>query len=232
MLVKPINRQKISSQIFVELQKYFNDANLQPGDRLPSERELAADLNVSRNSLREAFRVSEILGLIEIVPGSGTYIKKVHDETILPLAMALSIQNTSVEELMEIRLILECSVANLAAQRRDEQDLNQIEGTLKEMESSVKNIKNWVKADLLFHCLIAKAAKNSFLLRLYNTIMESMAESVDLAVRNRITSDQRAYDTLAEHVRIYEQIKVQNGSLASAQMFSHLSGAIEEIKKN
>lgn len=73
MVISPINRQKLSSQIYIKLQKYLSEANFNPGDRLPSERELASSLNVSRNSLREAFRVLEILGLIEIIPGSGTY---------------------------------------------------------------------------------------------------------------------------------------------------------------
>lgn len=231
MIVNPIKRQKISSQIFLELQKYFSEANLKPGDRLPSERDLAAALKVSRNSLREAFRVSEILGLIEIIPGSGTYITKVNDDTILPLAMALSIQNNSIEELMEIRLILESTGANLAAQRRDEQDLIQLKKALDEMRASIRNIKDWVKADILFHCLIAKAARNSLLLRLYNTIVDSLAESVSIAVKERITSDQRALDTLEEHIQIYEQIKLQNGHIASAKMLQHLAGAIEEIKK-
>ncbi|MFZ7103966.1 MAG: FadR/GntR family transcriptional regulator [Peptococcaceae bacterium] len=231
MIINPVNRKKLSAQIFVELQKFFSEANFQPGERLPSERDLAAALEVSRNSLREAFRVLEILGLIEVIPGSGTYIKKVNDDTILPLAMALSIENNSLEELMEVRLILESSGANLAAQRRNAQDLAQMEKALEEMQASIRNIKNWVKADIRFHYLIAKAASNSLLLRLYRTIADSLAESVDLAVHERIKSDQLALSTLDEHVQIYEEIKAQNGQSANEKMLRHLSGALEEIHK-
>lgn len=231
MIINPVNRKKLSSQIFIELQTYFNEANLKPGQRLPSERDLAAALGVSRNSLREAFRVLEILGLIEVIPGSGTYIKKINDDTILPLAMALSIENNSLVELMEVRLILESSGANLAAQRRTEDDLKQMKKALQEMEQSIRDINNWVKADIRFHYLIAKAANNSLLLRLYRTIADSLAQSVDLAVHERIKSDKLALSTLNEHIEIFQEIEGQNGSAANEKMLRHLSGALEEIQK-
>ena len=230
-MLSPINRQKVSSQIFIELQKYFNQSQLEPGDRLPSERELAGLLNVSRNSLREAFRVLEILGLIEIIPGSGTYVKKISDDTILPLAIALSVENNSIVELMEVRQILESSGASIAAQRRDQQDIQQLKTTLNEMENSVNNLKNWVQADIRFHYLIAKSTKNSLLLRLYRTIADSLAESIEIAVKKRFESTKNPLDTFREHFEIYEAIVNQNSDLAQHAMCSHLIGATEEVEK-
>jgi len=229
MVVSPINRQKLSSQIYIELQNYLSTADLNPGDRLPSERELAAALNVSRNSLREAFRVLEILGLIEIIPGSGTYIKKVNSDTILPLAMALSVENNSLQEIMEVRLILECSGAKLAAERRTEQDLIHIQKTLEEMKDAVGNTKNWLDADMRFHYLVVKAANNSLLLRLYYTIADSLTEAMDIAACTRFKSEKQALETLDEHINIYSHIKSQNIEMAQQTMLLHLSGVSKEI---
>lgn len=144
--------------------------------------------------------------------------------------MALSIENNSIEELMEVRLILERSSASLAAIRRDEQDLIQMENTLEEMKS-FNNINEFIKADIRFHYLIAKAAKNSLLLRLYSTIADSMAKAVNLAANKRITSEQLALSTFEEHKDIYKQIKTQNPKMADKKMSEHLAGSLKELQK-
>lgn len=232
MLLTPINRQKLSSQIFIQLQQYLSEANLNSGDRLPSERELAASLNVSRNSLREAFRVLEILGLIEIIPGSGTYIKKVNNDTIIPLAMALSIENNSIREIMEVRVVFECSGAKLAAQKRTPEDLLHIQKTLEEMKTSIGDVKTWLKADMRFHYLVVKASSNSLLLRLYYTIADSLSKAMGVVANTRFKSEQGALDTLEEHIAIYNHIKDQNSEMAEKAMLKHLLGVLNEITAN
>jgi len=230
MVISPINRQKLSAQIFHKLQEYLLEAKFKPGDRLPSERDLALALNVSRNSLREAFRVLEILGLIEIIPGSGTYIKQVNDTTILPLAMALSVENNSLQETMEVRIVLESYGAKMAAQKRSTEDLAQIQKALEEMQSSIiNNMKNWLKADMRFHYLIVKSTNNSLLLRLYCTLTDSLFKAMDLAATTRFKSKQEALDTLQEHITIFNHIKNQEIEMAEKTMFQHLFGVYQEI---
>lgn len=230
MVFQQVRHKKVYNEVFIQLQELFEKGIFKPGDRLPSERELAEMINVSRNSLREAFKVLEILGLIDIIPGSGTYVKKTKDDIILPLAISLSVEQNSMIELMETRQILETQCAKLAAERADDTDLEKMQHILLEMERSINSPKGWIQADIHFHYLVAKAAKNKLCLRLLLTLTEHIFETLTVVRARRFTNNERAQATVLEHIEIFKAIQAKDARLAAILMDQHIAKAAAEIK--
>ncbi|HRX40966.1 MAG TPA: GntR family transcriptional regulator, partial [Parvularculaceae bacterium] len=137
-----------------------------PGDKLPTERQLAANLG-----LREALRALEILGLIQVRQGSGVFVSSLSAEQLLtPLRFFISLDAGNIEALFEARINLEATVAGLAAERASEEELAQIRAALKSPSGRIGEIEPFLEADVYFHQLIAKAAHNAILERIVSSL--------------------------------------------------------------
>ena len=230
MSFKPIKTKKIYEEIVEQIRQLINDGDLAPGDRLLSERELSERLRVSRASVREALSALEIMGLIEVRPGEGTFIRQTSVDSIIgPLALILSIEKDTVMELLEARKVLEVETAGLAAQRGSEEEIEVMGEALRQMRTDLEHYTLGEEADHKFHFAIAIAAHNSILLRLMNTISDTMKQSLR-------TSRQRLYATpgtperlYREHCAIYEAILARNPKLAREKMYEHLLGVEKQM---
>ena len=117
-MFKPVKIKKIYEEVIEQVKKLIIDGKLQPGDKLLSERELAEKLGVSRASVREAFSALEMMGIITIRPGEGSFVRQVsYEEMLEPLSFLLQVDIDNVMQLLEVRKILEVEVATLAATR-------------------------------------------------------------------------------------------------------------------
>lgn len=202
---------------------------LRPGDRLLGEREMAAELGVSRTTLREAIRTMEFLGWVEIKPGDGTFIRNARsDQVINPLALALSLEPPHLAELWETRITLEVECAGLAAARATRTDLEGIARALDDIKASFHDLDAYAKADARFHYLIAQAARNSMLNRLLQTFVVHILELIKKAGPLRFSHDIGGLNTLREHISIYESITRGDGDSARALMRKHLEGSRNE----
>jgi len=179
MDLKPIKTKKIYEEIIEQIRILVVKGDLKPGDRLPSERDLAARLDVSRASVREALSALEMMGLVEIRSGEGTYIKKINlDSLVTPLTWVLSMEKDIILELLEVRKMLEGQTVSLAAKRATKEDLQDLEDTIETMHEDVQTGQIGEDADLRFHYAIARASKNNILLRLMNAISDTMHHSL------------------------------------------------------
>ncbi len=142
-----------------------------PGDKLPTERQLAAEMGVSRPSLREALRALEILGLLRMRQGSGVFVSTLGSEDMLiPLHLFISLEPGSVDALFEARIALESQVVALAAAKITDAQLAQLHETVIEPPESEKDIARFIDADLAFHRLITDVADSVFLGRMIKSI--------------------------------------------------------------
>lgn len=138
MDVKPIKTKKIYEEIVEQIKELFAQGDLKPGDKLLSEREFAERLQVSRASVREALSALEAMGLIEIKPGEGTFIRQMGVSSIIePLALLLLMEKDQVFELFELRKILEVEAAGLAALRATSEDVERMFEVIKKMEEDL-----------------------------------------------------------------------------------------------
>lgn len=226
---KIIKPQRTYQEVLKQINNLIIDGRLQPGDRLMGEREMAVELGVSRTTLREALRTMEFLGWVEIKPGEGTFIRNPQlSEVISPLALALSAEQTQIDELWETRITLEVECAGLAAARASEADLGRIASILHEMQSSWRDLDAYVKADMRFHYLVTQASQNSMMNRLLQTFVVHILELIKKAGPLRFSHDIGGVNTIQEHISIYEAIASHDEDQARSLMRKHLEDSRSE----
>ncbi|MCX6546787.1 MAG: FadR/GntR family transcriptional regulator, partial [Acidobacteria bacterium] len=172
MDLTPIRTKRLYEEIVEQIRLLIADGKLKPGDKLLAERELADRFQVSRASVREAIRTLEMLGVIDIRPGEGTYIRETEtDDIIRPLAMFLAVERSSVIDMFEMRRIFETATASLAAQRATDQEILEIETILEDMKErlNLQDPEKGEEFDAAFHFAIAEATHNSLLAKLFKT---------------------------------------------------------------
>ena len=164
MDIKRKKRTRLYRDIVAQVRQMIQDGSLAPGDQLLPERQLAEKLGVSRSALREALTALDAMGLIDITPGGGTYVKKVGVESMVePLATIMLKEKETVFDFLETRKILEVEIVRLAAKRASRSELFQIREAAIEMYSEVSNGRDADDADEKFHIALAKATHNSVL---------------------------------------------------------------------
>jgi GntR family transcriptional repressor for pyruvate dehydrogenase complex len=225
-----IASQRIYQQIVDQISRMIREGTLQPGDRLPPERQLAEEFGVSRAAVREALSALGLMGLVEVRAGEGTFVRSVTPEGLVsPLALLLTMERDQALglELLEIRAALEAEAAYLAAQRREEEDLAQMAKALEQMEQALVEGGLGAEADLAFHHAISAAAGNGLLVQVMRTLQESMTESLQEYRERllRIPSMDRVL--LEEHQSIWAAIRDRNPDMAHDRMRAH----IERVKR-
>lgn len=192
-----------------------------PGDRLPKESELAADLGLSRNSLREAVRALSQLRVLEVRQGDGTYVSSLEPDLLLEstgFVSHLLLGDTEVE-LYEVRRILEAAAAALAAGRIDAGEKEDLARILQRM-SQAQTVEELVEADVAFHAVIAKAAGNAVLASLLASLS---TRTMRVRLWHGRAADDALDETREEHRRIYEAILAGDPELARASATAHIA---------
>lgn len=232
MDLKPIKTKRIYEEIIEQIRVLVTEGHLQPGDRLPSERDLAGQLNVSRASVREALSALEMMGLLEIRSGEGTFIKKINiDSVVTPLTWVLSMEKDTVLELLEVRKMIEGQAVALATRRAKPEDLRELEDALHLMYVDLQTGQLGEDADHRFHYAIAKASQNKILLRLMNAISDTMHQTLKTS-RIRLYEGKDAPERLyQEHSLVFDAILKQDSEQARRIMLEHLDGVEDKLLK-
>lgn len=220
MSFQPIKIKKIYEEIVEQLKEMISNGELKPGQKLPSERDMAESLGVSRASVREALTALEAIGILDIRPGEGTFVRETSvSATFAPLAMVLEMEQNPGGQLMEVRRVLETEMAALAAQRATEEDLKNIKTNLNHMKTA-QTISQSVEADLRFHFTIAEATHNTILLRIMNTVADLMHNAFRVQ-REELFAD-KGTEIICEHEAIYNAIRDRNSEAAKSKMLQHI----------
>jgi len=200
---------------------------LRPGDKLPPEREMAEKLSISRNSLREAFRVLESRGLIKSKAGGGRYIREIrkngysNTENII-----LSLEKSSILELLEAREIFEVKIAEVAVQRATVEDIKSIEEALNKMneEDELKDDKK-TESDTEFHLAIASASHNFVFVNIIKLHLDLLRDTREKTQQIPGRREER----WREHQAILQAIKEHNTEKAGEAMLKHLRNVREVL---
>lgn len=216
------------SVVATRLLDLFTSGSIAPGTRLPPERQLATSLEVGRSAVREALAALEILGIVDVRPGSGTYLRGTASE-LLPqsLSWGMLIGERSTTELLELRSGLEIYVARLAADRLSEAELGSLRRHLDRMRESIDDLRGFVKADLAFHHELAESADNSVLLDLLQIVRSLLRVWVDRAVQD----EGHARTALDEHEAVYRALAARDGDAAASAMAAHMATASARLSQ-
>ena len=219
-------RESVSNELTRKLVDHLvTDGRLKPGDRLPSERQLADALGIGRSAVRDALRSLSLLGLIEVRQGSGSYVKE-PDSELLPqiIEWGMLLGERNVMDLVEARSHIETAVASLAAERKSSDDLKAIRQHLDAM-SSATNTSEFVEADVAFHIALAQAAGNSVFLDIITSVQSLLRVWITRVIDAGDSTD--AFHR--EHFFVFEAISVGDADGARVFMQRHMDHAAREL---
>lgn len=228
--INPVERHDVTRLVVDRLQSLLEQGLLQPGSKLPPEKEMTKLLGISRPSLRQAYKALNILGIIRAVPGDGTYINESVSKTLaMPLTFLLLMKKIGLDEVFEFRMLLECELAYLSAQRRTEAEIQAIQAQLQVMERHLQEnpALQYLAAEYEFHNCIARAAHNNLLLEIIvivgGLLWETRKRLVNLVPDRQIDFEQ--------HRRIYLAISGQDPQASAKALRDHLQSALELLKR-
>jgi GntR family transcriptional regulator, transcriptional repressor for pyruvate dehydrogenase complex len=200
---------------------------LNPGERLPPERELVGRLGVSRTVVREALNLLEARGLLRIEHGRGAVVSGGSTRAVRDtLRLLLRVRPKALWELLEIREILEVEIAGLAAERAQEDDVREMRGQLDRMETLIEAPEGYVDADVEFHALLARSTGNEVLLTMLDPIVDLLRASREVSA-SRPGSALRA---LREHGAILHCVEAGDAGGARERMRVHLANTARDIE--
>lgn len=229
MKFSPVKQKKISDIIYEQIKEMILDNNLPPGEKLPPERTLAAQLGVSRPSLREALQKLEIQGFLEQVQGGGTYVKSITTGNLENAFEEFIKQDDALGQLMEVRKILETWSARTAAERANEEEIAQMEEYLSQMKEALDDSKLGYVADANFHKVVSYSTHNLLLIHIMNSIYEWI-EKISFEVRSKLFKDTAKFESLYnQHSAVFEAIKNRDADGAYEAMLVHMDYIIDEI---
>lgn len=215
-------REAPSTEVARRLLDFLLSGHVRVGERIPSERQLAAQLGVGRSAVRDALRPLLLLGVVEARQGDGTYLRQ-QESSLLPQAVEWGLllgEHTTID-LIEARAFIEVALAELAARRRSDEDLARLEELLGQMAKAAIPGAEFNEADLAFHLALAQASGN--------TVLFGTIASIRTLLRVWITRVTAAAPNTKgffdEHVPIFEAIRDSDPAAAAAAMRAHMESA-------
>ena len=231
IVLEPIRPKKISEEIVNQVKQLISKGELKPGDRIPSERELATMLGVSRPSVREAIMVLEAMGFVESRQGGGTYVKALTEASIMnPLAKLVEKRDPELlRSLAEVRMGLESWSAYLAAQRATDADIAEMRRLYRIMEKQAAKGGWSPDVDAEFHYAITAASHNSLQMHVLDSIHSLFHATIQVALMEFYQQEGHVQLLLAHHHDIMEAIAAHDPELARRKMVEHLAMVEEKM---
>ena len=222
----PVARTTLTADICRQLVGHLIRGDWQSGERIPPERELSLKLGVGRASLREALKALEIIGMIEVRLGDGTYVCNRSEFLSRPLLWAImGSSEAGAHELVEARQLIEVELAGLAAERATGDDLKRMGAQLDRMGASINNIDEFMQADVEFHLAIGQAAHNAILMNALHLIRNLLQRWIGSSLGIEGT----AIKALDQHKNIFLAVAKKNSSAARVAMQNHLNDMAQAL---
>ncbi|WCK56443.1 FadR/GntR family transcriptional regulator [Aneurinibacillus sp. Ricciae_BoGa-3] len=216
-----IQRRKISGEIVDEIKRLISEGVFSPDDKLPSETELCNQFGVGRSSVREALSMLAAAEIIETRQGEGTFVRKIQiGNYIHPLALSIVTEKQQTLHLLEMRRYVESGIVELAAIRRDQNDIKEIRKTLLDLEMKLQLGESEMEADFNFHMAVASASKNPLLIQTIENLAQVMKQSIEYAYKEK--NLERRWQSLQEHKDIFSHIENQDSLGAVSALKRHL----------
>jgi GntR family transcriptional repressor for pyruvate dehydrogenase complex len=223
-----VRRTTLTAAAFDQLISHVVNGSWKAGDRIPPERDLCQQLGIARTSLREALKAMELVGMVDSRVGDGTFVCPRSEFLSRPLLWAFTgTDHTEFQEIMEARIVIEESLAGLAAERASAQEIKAIAETIQMMQDSIARDEPILEADMAFHLATARASHNN-----------PLANSVQL-LRNlmrhwlfyKVLIPEVAPRILKRHVAVYRALAQHKPIAARRQMRLHLEETMVLVER-
>jgi GntR family transcriptional repressor for pyruvate dehydrogenase complex len=212
----------LTDEAIEQIRGLIRSGALPPGARLPPENELATQLGLSRNSMREAVKALELVRVLDVRRGDGTYVTSLEPRLLLEgLGLAVELlQDDSILSVVEVRRLLEPAATGLAAERITDDGLHALATRLEEMEAAGSDAERQVAADAAFHLDVFAATRNQTLL----SVLDGLS-SLTLRARiwRAVVEADAITETLHEHRVIFSALQARDRQLAEAAALIHVN---------
>lgn len=201
------------------------NGNLKKGDKIESDRDLAKKMNVGRSALREALKVLQVMGMVDIRPGQGSYISKQESNFFdVPLAWSIFMNDKQIYDILQVRIILEEKSAELAAFNLNKDKLEKLDSIIGEIKSAYnkEDFQTFLDLDVEFHISIAECSGNSVILSQILSI-QNLLKRISRTGMQNISVVKNIYE---EHLAVYHAIKEGKGQEARALMRDHMEKSL------
>lgn len=216
----------LSSQAAQQLRELIQSGELRAGDRLPSERVLSERLGVSRTVVREAIKLLRAEGIVRVRLGVGTFVTEPPQNILSgPLSYLNQPESKKIEDLLQVRNVLEPAIAALAAKNATREHIARMEQAIQEMDQNMADGDRYIVSDNLFHVTLAEASGNSVFQMLVNSFIDLLQKSRRLAVS--VPGATKRANTF--HRRVLAAIVARDPHAASAAMEDHLHQLTHEV---
>jgi DNA-binding FadR family transcriptional regulator len=230
--MEPVQKKKLYVEVLDRIMSAISTSEFPPGSQLPSEKELMGMIGVGRPAIREAMQALQQMGLIRISHGERARVINPTAEVIVAqissaMIMMLSTNPRGLEELKEIRLLLETGLARMATRRASARDLDRLAEALKELKDARGDNPRFVAADMNFHVIIAEMSGNSMIA----AVSKGMLDWLSRFKRDLVSVKGAERLTIEEHERIYKMIAAGDAEAAAKAMEDHIGRASELYTK-
>lgn len=223
MKLKPIKPKRISDQVFEQIRELIYKGEFKPGQQILPERELAVSMAVSRTSVRNAINKLVTMGLLEHRQGQGTFVSSPDSRKGNPLAAAMATEEATLDDLLEVRMGLECNAAMLAALRATESDILSLERCLDEMVETLEATdKISTESDAAFHMAVAFATKNPVLIHLMRNFYDFLFLGIKKNLTHMYEDSTIQQDVIEHHRSVLSAIRDHDPESANNAMRSHI----------
>ncbi|MBZ9802665.1 transcriptional regulator NanR [Mesorhizobium sp. BH1-1-4] len=232
MRMEPVQKKKLYVEVLDRLMAAISTSEFPPGSQLPSEKELMTMIGVGRPSIREAMLTLQQMGLIRISHGERARVinptpEVIVDQVSAAMVMMLATNSRGLEELKEVRLLLETGLVRIATRRATAKSLERLAETLRHLRDAKGDQARFVTADMEFHAVIAEMSGNSMIA----AVAKGMLEWLSRFKRDLVAVKGAERLTVEEHERIYKAIASGDAEGASAAMADHIGRANELYSK-
>lgn len=222
MALKPIKKKRLFEEIIIEIEKYIQEEQIQPGDKLPSENDLVTIFNVSKTAVREAIAVLKANNIIETRSGSGIFLKDTLGESITIKVTSNLMKKEDLREILDFRRAFEVEAVRLAALRGTDEQINAIAESHKDLLEINTAGSLGIDEDLEFHYQIIKASQNKIFIDLFEKVSNKVKEVVKIT-KMQVAKDKGNFEEgNNEHRLIVEALKQRNPEEAARVMYQHL----------
>ncbi|MFN0193298.1 MAG: FadR/GntR family transcriptional regulator [Aestuariivirga sp.] len=211
------------------ISRLIRDKDLMPGDRLPSEADLASELNVSRTVVREAFRSLAAMRIIELATGKRASVAKIdHSAMSFMIEHGVLTDQISIPQVYDVRRTIETRIVALASIRRSDAEAKQILSLATEMQKCIDNPAQLMELDLAFHMALAQASRNPVYVLLIGAFQGITRQTWPVGWKSRATQASR--DLMAQtHMGIAEAIVASNPQQATELMSLHFDESLRAL---
>jgi Transcriptional regulators len=231
-LFSEIKNTKVFEQVIAQIKGIIKSGELKCGDKLPSERDLCEQLNVSRTSIREALRSLEMLGIVECRQGEGNYIKESFEDSLLePLSITFMLHGSKTREILELRKIIEPESAALAAENISTiqiQEIRELMALLREEEDA----RRFADIDKKIHYRIVQGTGNYLVINIMYAVSSLVDQYIEDVVTNMFQCAENRDAVKRQHASIAAAIEAHDGPKAAAAMRLHLNYTTDFISKS